>query len=801
MKQAEDFLQDIVEQMENGAAVEACVEGLTHEEAEVVRLIDTMRAVPFPEENEAAVSSREVMLLYAFSASNAAASRQANKPAAGAAGLLARLRAWVGWLPAQHEMALGMALALLALIFFVVWSNMSNPPEEDAPAVAETTFGEEIAVDEPDALERSGGLSGNPTVHEGAAGEDGRIIAAPQTPQGPTVYLPVAAFPLQLTAQTAVVDEIEGVVEMQSKDGTWTALNHPTTVAAGQRIRTGNLSRTTLTFFDGSRAILNANTELSIDELNALRPADGFRTVVLTQWLGDSKHEVEFRNDGGSRYEVKSPSGTGIARGTTFRVLVTADALARYVVTEGVVDVSGAGRTVSVTAGELSTILAGGEPDEPAFTISGEGEVETTGTVWTIAGTTFETHPHTIIIGNPLVGDLVSVEGHLSEDGRRIADRIILLRRTVTDRFTIAGEVTAIGDTAWTVAGHAVAIDGDTAVDPTVAIGDSVHVMGTILADGTLLARRIVLVDPALGLPFEFSGVVELISADSWVISDRVVAIDGDTAISPDAGIGDVVAVRGVILDDVVWLAHSIVLHHDALPTFEFVGRLDSMTPWRVGLVTFETRAWTILSPGLSAGDLVRVSGTILADGTRVATAVTLLPDPTADTLVFTGIVTGIDPWIIGGVPLVVTPDSVLLGSISVGSAVRVHARLLPDGSWMIVSAWLLYPDFGYGCLSLSTPVLAVDASTITVKHWDVKIKKDGRIKIKGDPVVGTVVTLPICTGWDRTIIIVRDIVVIYKPIVIIIDDGGGGLPDGCKITKKGKVKCSGKGSKGSKGS
>lgn len=796
MNQAEDFLQDIIEQLEAGAAVETAVDGLTQEESEIVELIAAMRTLPFPEEDEATVVAHETAVLNQFHAQQA--KPISSKPAS--AGLFASFLAWFNSLPMQNELRSGLALAALLLLFFAAWSvfrnntSVENTPvvteNEAAPAsVADGATPE--AEDDPDA---------DTAVTSDDTADDSRIIVAPELPDGLKLFLPVAGFPVELTAETAVVDEISGIVEIQGADGQWTRLNHTSTVAVGQRVRTGNLSQTTLKFYDGSTAVLSANTEISIDQLNALRPEQGFRTVVMTQWVGDSEHNVEFRNDGGSRYEVKTPSGSGIARGTTFNVLVTADGLSRYTVTEGLVDVSGAAQTVSVSAGQLSTILSDSEPDEPSFTIFGEGEVEATGDVWTVAGASFATHAHTITMGNPQVGDLVSIEGHLAADGGRVADRIILIRRALVDQFTISGEVEAIADTVWTVAGQTVMVDGETAVSATLTLGDIAHVEGIILSDGTLLARHIVLIEDTVRLPFAFSGVVEAIMTDSWIISGRSVVVDGSTAISAAASVGDVVKVRGIIVGGATWRAESITLDDAALPTFEFIGEVQSLAPWRVGSVPFEVRAWTIIAPGLAVGDTVRVVGTILPDGTRVASSITRLADPTAQTIVFTGVVTSVNPWIVGGVGLVTLPETAVLGNITVGATVTVTARLQADGTWAIVTVWLNYPNFGYGCLTLSTPVLAVDASTITVAHWDVKIQKNGRIKIKGDPKVGSIVTLPICTGWDRTIIIIRDVIVIYQPIVIIIDDGGG-VPDGCKISKNGKIKCSNKGSKGSKGS
>ncbi|MCP5095650.1 MAG: hypothetical protein GY943_08875, partial [Chloroflexi bacterium] len=371
------------------------------------------------------------------------------------------------------------------------------------------------------------------------------------------------------------------------------------------------LSQATLTFYDGSEAVLNANTELSIDQLNALRPEDGYRTVVMTQLVGDSDHSVAFRNDGSSRYEVNTPSGAGIARGTKFHVLVTADLLARYIVTEGRVDVSAAGRTVFVTAGKRSTIRVGAMPDEPTFSVSGEGEVEGMGAEWTIAGQTFQTHEQTIIFGNPQRGDLVQVDGHLLPDGSRVADRIVLLRRAIVNQFSLTGVVSSMG-ASWTVAAQTMVVNGETAVDANIAIGDNVRVEGIILSDGTLQAAQITLLDDTLGLPFEFSGIVQAVSADNWTVSGKMIFVEVATTIGSAIVVGDVVTVRGRILADDTWVAHNIKLMTASLPTFEFTGLIDSLTPWKVAGITFDTRQWTIIASGLAVGDLVRVQGVIL---------------------------------------------------------------------------------------------------------------------------------------------------------------------------------------------
>ncbi|MCA9873720.1 MAG: FecR domain-containing protein [Anaerolineales bacterium] len=687
------------------------------------------------------------------------------------------------------SLAVGAAFLLVILFLIGMWLRPSGEETELAQ--------ENLPVQtEPLSPEKETGVTAPEITPEGSQEE----VAAAIPSNTFHTYIPAVSNPLDLNAQTAAVEAAQGVVEVQSVDGTWTAVNSTTAIAAGQRVRTGELSQATLTFYDGSQASLSANTEISLDELNALRPEEGFRTVVMTQWVGDSDHSVQFRNDGGSRYEVKTPASSGIARGTKFHVLVTPESLVRYIVTEGKVDVTGQSQTVSVTAGQLTSLTAGSVPSEPAFSISGEGEVSAIGPTWTIAGQTFQTHEHTLIVGNPQVGDLVHVTGHLLPDGSRAADRIILLRRAVANHFSLSGEVEAIGAT-WTIAGQTILVNDETIVGEGIAVGDSVRVEGLILPGGTLQAQSITRLEAAPGLPFQFSGIVQAVNGDSWTISGQVVGVNGETAVADGIIVGDVVAVQGWILEDGTWLATEIRRQTETLPTFEFTGVVQSVDPWQAAGIGFETRPWTIIAPGIAVGDRVRVHGSILSDGTWVADTIMPLTDTLPNTVVFIGVVSRINPWVVNGLILNTTNNTIIADNITVGSLVVVQAQLLRDGTWTVSQIRPLYPTFGLGCLVFSSPVIAVNANTIQVRHWQGDID---RAYVQGDVAVNDVVTLPVCAGWDGTIIIIGTIVVIYQPVVIIIDDGGwsppGGIPPGCKITGIGNnnphLKCSGGGSK-----
>ena len=788
MSNLEQLLHERLKQLEAGESLGSCLTGLPEEEAKALQLIAGIRMLAIDDIDEESVRAQRRNVLQA-----AAVRLNGTNAPAGAGNLfLAQLQTVFQRFFAHRELAIGLASLLVIVVLGLAWRGMAQRQNAESGGAVSSIRDDDDDEREPD-VETDTPVTTAIDEAESPVETDADV---PTIVDGETLFIPVVTSPLNVNPQTAVIDDIQGIVEIQTNTDVWTPVDNPTTIAAGQRVRTGKLSQATLSFYDGSQAHLGADTEISIDELNALRPEEGFRTVVITQWIGDSEHSVHFRNDGGSLYEVKTPEGSGIARGTKFHVVVTPDLLTQYIVTEGKVDVSGQSRTVSVTAGQLTTLITGAAPRDPTFNISGEGEVTTVGAVWTIAGQTFQTHEHTILVGNPQVGDLVQVSGHLLPDGSRVADRIILLRRAVSNRFSLSGDVEAMG-TTWTIAGQAVLVNDQTRVDEAIAVGDSVRVEGIILPGGTLQAQVITRLQDAPGLPFQFSGIVEAINQDSWIISGQSITVNGETAVDNTIIVGDLVTVNGWQLEDNSWLADKINRLSTELPTFEFTGVVQSMASWQVAGISFETRAWTVIAPAINLGDWVRVSGTILADGTWVANTISSMANVQPNVITFVGIVASLDPLVVNGLLLADTPNTIILGDIAVGVQVVVQAQLLPDGTWAVLSVRLLNPNFGHGCLTLSSPIITVNANAIQVKHWHVDIKRDGRIKIHGNLKVNSVITIPICAGYDGSTIIIGDIIVIYQPVVIIINDGSGGsIPPECRLTSKGSIKCSGKSSR-----
>lgn len=669
----------------------------------------------------------------------------------------------------------GLVLLLLAIVLFGVWLrpdsrtnryagfNQPVPPgrlTEGVPVSTEIMAGEGSSVAEIVGANSADNADGSADNADNNPGETAVAAATALPETAYSAFLPLSATTLQLNAHTAAVERLQGLVEIQDAEGNWTAVERLAAVTAGQRIRTRPFTNAQITFYDGSQALIGPNSEISIDELDAQRPGDGFRTVVMTQWTGESEHHVDFRNDAASRYEVNSPNGSGRARGTVFQVLVTPDRPTYYIVTEGRVDVTNANVTVIVVAGQTSTINPQQPPSQPRFTVSGEGEVTAVGDAWVIGGQTFAVPDSTIIVGNPQIGDIASVFGYLLPDGTLVASHIILLHHASANRFMLSGEVESIAEEVWVVAGQPVAVDDATVIDPAISVGHTAWVRGVILADGTLLAERISGIDG--GHPFEFVGIVDNISTGEWVIAGIDIAVDDETEIQGEIAVGDVVKVEGVILADGTWLAYEIKTAGDEAG-FELIGAVDSIEPWLVAGVPFDTDAFTEIDSGIELGDLVYVEGQILSDGTWLAREIRLLTDEVV-TLTIIGTVESIDPWIVSGLLLAVDENTLIDEAVEVGAIVRVRAVILPDGTVLATMIERLNDDDDpLGCFTVTTIVLSISGNQLIVEGLDpITLNED--IIVDGDIAPNTTITITICISQDGAVTIISIIVIIYIP-------------------------------------
>lgn len=214
--------------------------------------------------------------------------------------------------------------------------------------------------------------------------------------------------------------------------------------------------------------------------------------------------------------------------------------------------------------------------------------------------------------------------------------------------------------------------------------------------------------------------------------------------------------------------------------TFELVGELESTNPWMVTGNTFATRDTTQIAEGLEVGDLVKVKGVILEDNTWLANSIELAEEQIDPTIILIGNVNSIDPWVVHGITLNVTADTVINGEITPDMIVVVEILLLEDGTWEVLSITPL-SDFTEipGCITVMATIDSVDGNEIQLAGWPViTLGEDVEIENE-DGSEGTLsadrpVLVVVCAAEDGTVIITK--------IIILNSDEGGEPTEGKKV-------------------
>lgn len=153
--------------------------------------------------------------------------------------------------------------------------------------------------------------------------------------------------------------------------------------------------------------------------------------------------------------------------------------------------------------------------------------------------------------------------------------------------------------------------------------------------------------------------------------------------------------------------------------TFELVGGLENTNPWTVAGRTLATNESTQIAQGLQAGDLVRVRGAMMEDGTWLAYSIESAGEQPSQTILLIGKVTSVNPWVVNGITLNVTSDTVINGDIQPGMLVRVEILLQDDGTWEVISISPLgeVPSTS-GCATVVATVESVNGNQIKFLGW-----------------------------------------------------------------------------------
>jgi len=203
--------------------------------------------------------------------------------------------------------------------------------------------------------------------------------------------------------------------------------------------------------------------------------------------------------------------------------------------------------------------------------------------------------------------------------------------------------------------------------------------------------------------------------------------------------------------------------------TFDLTAELESINPWIAAGVTFEIDESTQIEVGLQTGDLVRVQGVILEDGTWLASSIERAQEQVDPIIVLIGRVDSVDPWVVNGIQLNVIDDTEIQGTIEVGTLVRVEILLNPDGTWEVLSIVPL-EDFGEeaDCETVLAQVVFVGGDDIQFAGWPV-ITLDDEIQIEdesgGEETLnpGQSVIVVVCPSGEDQVIIIQIIVLNFE--------------------------------------
>jgi hypothetical protein len=450
------------------------------------------------------------------------------------------------------------------------------------------------------------------------------------------------------SAESAILADLHGTVEVKTGDGQWTLAQSGQTLKSGQQVRTGALSNVTLAFYDGSHMHLGAEAEIALDALDAR--TSGARVLQFTQVSGESQHDVAKSDDSGSHYDVNTLTGSGSATGTKFTVMVLPGQLSQFWVEAGAVSVVNENATVVVVAGQTTIILAGQPPNEPTFRITGEGKVMQIGTV---GGEDFilpasapgeQTNQNGKITlchatgsaTNPYVEITVSVEGATHGHAKHPEDII----PAPDDGCPMSTPNTPSTPTSWNIAGQTFLSGASLVIFGNPQPGDWVSFEGRLLVDGSRFTDRIVLLSHSSENQFAFIGKVESIGDTAWTISSREVQVNEFTAIEAGLKAGDNVQVVGGMAEDGIFWATRLSRTEGTGSNFRLAGILASMgnDVWVISGIKVTVDGNTTLNGDFVLGNPVMVEGVIKEDGTWLATFIDLVT-PEGYRFEFTGVV------------------------------------------------------------------------------------------------------------------------------------------------------------------
>jgi len=165
------------------------------------------------------------------------------------------------------------------------------------------------------------------------------------------------------SAQSALLDALSTRVTLAHPNGVSTLVAVDQIIRSGDTVATDETGRAVVTYPDGSTALLEENSSLTIE---FVQTSAGDYVVRMRQTLGRVWYAVTRAVTLGSRYEVRSAGMASVIRaGSDSYVTVSPTGETTVVTISGTVDTSANGVDVSVPAGSSTTVSAAGAAPRP----------------------------------------------------------------------------------------------------------------------------------------------------------------------------------------------------------------------------------------------------------------------------------------------------------------------------------------------------------------------------------------------------------------------------------------------------
>lgn len=136
------------------------------------------------------------------------------------------------------------------------------------------------------------------------------------------VFIPAVSYSQPAYTSFTTLSVLSGdVFVLKQGTDTWVQVTDGMTIVTGDRVKTGAKAHALITFFEGSTMEVQPDTEVSIEEISTVDET-GSTTIKLKQKVGETWNRVEKLIDPASCYEIESPAGAAVVRGTTIGVVV-----------------------------------------------------------------------------------------------------------------------------------------------------------------------------------------------------------------------------------------------------------------------------------------------------------------------------------------------------------------------------------------------------------------------------------------------------------------------------------------------